>query len=196
MKNKIALFFLSFITASLGLCKVQIAGIYLDLRLDDKSSSPYGKIIKKLIKRVEFDTSLKIYPTKRARLGFFSNSNACLIPSDLMTLSRYYPEDVKKNKFMESNGIEHVTSRLFVKKNKTPPASKKDVLNKSVISWTGIPSKALITDVDFEEVKVTSELQGIKMLNANRADYLLGWIPDTILIAKKNLLLCPSITKT
>lgn len=159
--------------------------MYLDHRFEHDKNSPYQILIKTLSENFELEVEVNVYPLKRATKTFITNNVSCIAPTSIETIHKFYKEETKGIKFIESNSIEIVTSRLFSLSGSVVAKKLDDIKGKNVVSWLGIPDKLFLPNVDFNSIKVKSDMQALKILGAKRADFLLGWTPDTPLVAEK-----------
>lgn len=170
---------------------LHIHGIYLDVRFESSNDSPYKKILGQLEEDSKVSLDVGVFPVKRAADFFLKEKDSCILPSTIAIIKLHYPEKTKSFDMIESDPIEHVTSRIYSRKGEPLVKDFKELEGKTLISWIGIPAKKMIPGVNFKEIKTTSDVQAISVLNSKRGDYLMGWTPDTPLVAKKNNLVIP-----
>ena len=162
--------------------KLKFIGLYLDHRFEHDETSPYQILLRKLSTGYELEVG--VYPIKRSTQSLVRDKTACGGPSSIEAIKKFYSKELKGNKIIESDKIELLTTRLFSRVGSPVARNIKDIEGKNIVSWLGIPDKLFLPNVEFNSIKVKSDNQALKVLNAGRADYVLGWIPDTPLVAE------------
>lgn len=162
---------------------LKIIGNFLDQRFEHDESSPYQVLLRKL--SYGYNVEIGVYPVKRSTQTFIKDRTACIGPSAISTIKKFFREKFEEMKLIESDSIEFLTTRIFSKRGSAVARSLKDIEGKKVVSWLGIPDKLFLPGAEFDSIKVKSDSQALKILNAGRADFLLGFIPDTPMVAEK-----------
>jgi hypothetical protein len=177
---------ITFITYSVShtFANTTIYGLKLKNRFELKLENSYPKLFRDFNTYSKNENKIIIQPIARAINNFIKDSASCVSPSNIGSLDIFYPDLSKTHSVIESIGIENVKMKIFSRSGEKAPSSISQLQNKKIVSWIGTDPKLIITDIPFDQIEVTSPKQALSLLYSKRIDYLIGFIPDTLLEAK------------
>lgn len=189
------LFFLYILLFSINSYSLDIIGFNLPYRLTEAKDSPYQILINNFAKEYGHKTLLTSEPIKRGTLSFFTKKKLCITPASKKAFHFFHKEKMHQFDVIESDPIEDVIATIFSKAGAFPINDLSEIKGKTVATWRGIYAKTLIPDIKFNVMHVGKDLQSLSLLNLNRVDYVIGFLPDTPLVAIKNNLKPPVYNK-
>lgn len=189
------LVFLFLLLVSKHTMAVNISSIELPYRLTTNPKSPYQLILNKFFSEIKSNSELNISPIRRSIKNFFQKKQLCLMPTSRLAMIFFYPKKMKKYKVIQSAPIENVIVTIFSKAGSPPISDIKDINGKTISTWNGIFTDKLMPNAKVEVIKVSKDKQSLSLLKAGRVDHVIGFIPDTLLVAENNGFAIPSFNK-
>jgi ABC-type amino acid transport substrate-binding protein len=175
---------------------MNISGIFLPHRLTNESKSSYQVLFKKFSdSRPHLKSKITVAPLKRAEKFFFKKEAMCIFPASKKAITYFHKFKTLELEMIESNPIEEVIITIFSKFGSHPIDNINQLKGKNIATWNGIDPKILIPNIDFKIVKVSKDNQSLSLLKANRVDYVIGFLPDTPLVAELNGFEQPAFNK-
>jgi ABC-type amino acid transport substrate-binding protein len=176
---------------------MNISGIFLPHRLTNESKSFYQVLFKKFSdSRPQLKSKITVTPLRRAGKAFFTKNSICIFPASKKAITYFHKKKALELELIESSPIEEVIITIFSKFGSPPIDNINQLKGKSIATWNGIDPKILIPNIDFKIVKVSKDNQSLSLLRANRVDYVIGFLPDTPLVAELNNFEQPTFNKS
>ncbi len=192
MKSFYLLFLISF-CAALYADERQIYAYTLDYRLDEAGTGHYNILLENMQKE-GLHFNLLARPLKRAIRYFEEDFNSCIFPTSINALKTTFP-DLPTDKMIASTPIDRVSLRIFTLPDKPIIQKLQDLEGKKVALWNGLDPGIFLKDINVDVENTPNEEVRVRMLNANRIDAILGFVPDVYLASEKLGLKPPHASK-
>jgi ABC-type amino acid transport substrate-binding protein len=165
-------------------------GYDLQGRFQKDKNFAYNRIMSDFIQTLNGSSTIKYMPILRGSRLFFSEKQHCILPASIEAFKKLRGDipnfDVKS--YVQGDRIEYVVSAIFSRNGEEVVTDFSQLNNKRVSVWYGTPAKSAIKKktygVNFIEAK--SGLQALNLLKSKRVDYMVGFIPDSPLLANKH----------
>ena len=168
--------------------KSTIFSFYKEDRIDQEGHFGYSKMVLDFQSQTDVPFAFIVRPTNRALRDFAENRNSCLFGATPI-LQRDIEMAQQANVFLISDPVDFVRANFFSLKNASSPLSAEDADEPRIAIIQGA-SLPLIFDQPFIDkatfIFTYNEPQNFNMLQSGRADYIFGWVPDTLIAAEKN----------
>ena len=161
-----------------------IAAIKLPHRLTSDKSTPYRVILENFQNSSKTQSQVFVAPVIRSVRQFFTKKQKCLIPTSVNAMHFFHPKEMKKFKVIESAPIENVVVKVFSKPGSAPLKRISDLNGKRIATWNGIYSDKLLPNIEVKVLKINDDIQSLALLKRNRVDYVIGFLPDTPMVAQ------------
>lgn len=173
---------LSFVASGLALSATTITGVELEHRLFEGNTTQYNKLLSTL-QRDGLAFDVEISPIKRVIRDFIGH-NQCIFPSSLDAIKSTAPQ-YQSIAMIQSNPVDYVSLHVFTKQGRPIIRSMSELNGKTVGLWLGYDLenfheglKVTIETTPTEEIRV-------KMLDRERVDAAISFIPDVNIVADK-----------
>jgi len=180
----IALFLAFFANVVLaGNVETNIHAIALEHRLNESNSKHYNQLLDEL-RNEGLAFNLIIKPLRRAQVGFKTDPEGCTFPA---TINAIYTNDIdfKSIPLISSVPIDRISLQIFTAAKKQPITSYEQLSGKRVAILNGVNPSVFLKDIEIQNIEtIPNEEILIKMLNANRVDFAIGFSPDILLAAE------------
>jgi hypothetical protein len=175
-----ALIFL-FVSMNISVADDAVIGLELEYRLRTDGTAHYNSMWNRL-EELGLSRAIEIKPFKRAFRDFSEENSSCLFPTSISSLTTTFPQ------FKDQNLIASIptdyASMQVLSKNGAPLITELSQLNgKRVALWNGLDPKIFLAGLDVEIEATVDEGVRLRMLNNDRVDAILGFMPDTLIAA-------------
>lgn len=155
---------------------VHIYGLQLEYRFKPNETDQYNRFMSEMSAH-GFTYEVEYLSLARAWRNLAEDKNSCIFPTSIPTLIRANP-DLKTEVFIESDRIDNVVMRALVLPGEPQIKSLEDMNGKSVALWNGLSAEHFLPGVDAViELTNTTETR-VRMLNSERVDVIISFIPD------------------
>ena len=158
----------------------------LEYRLNKNSNEQYVALLDEISRNgVSFKKS--ILPIKRANKNFQKDKTSCIFPTTLSVKKTFHP-DLKEIKLIQSDPIDKISMRVFTRPDEEKISSMEELKKrniKAIAYWQGLNIEKIVPQKDTLLEPTPNEEVRLKMLYSNRADAIIGFMPDVYLAADK-----------
>lgn len=173
---------------------VQVYAYELDYRLSENGTTQYNLLLKHIIDK-GLNIKALVRPLPRTHRKILSDTNACVFPAAINSLKKIWPE-LNDYNLIKSYPIDRISLRVFTKTNNPIITNLKQLDGKRLAYWNGLTIEQLIPpELSLTLETTPNEEVRVKMLEANRIDAILGFIPDVLLAAEDLELNLPKYDK-
>lgn len=152
---------------------IKIASYQIPGVIERDKSGFYDKVILKILKNTHKNYKYAVYPPARANSKFETKNADCLFPLD----RRFYKSEGSSN-FINSSPINTAKIYIYSPEGKGPYSTIEEIKGKRIGTKRGTPLGPRWESAKLNSIKVDTDEQNLKMLNAGRLDVFLAFIPD------------------
>jgi ABC-type amino acid transport substrate-binding protein len=159
-----------------------IYAIDLVYRLSENGTTQYNALLDALVAEgLEFQVIVR--PLSRSLRDFKDDITSCIFPATINALS-INDESFSTLPHLSSSPIDKVSLRLLTKADAPVISDLRELEGKNIAVINGLNPDIFFSQIDVSVESSASEEARIRMLNANRIDAVLGFVPDALLAAE------------
>lgn len=159
-----------------------IYGIDLVYRLSEDGTTQYNALLKELAAEgLNFKTIVR--PLSRSQPSFKVDKSSCIFPATSYALTTNDPA-FSKAMLISSHPIDRVSLRVLTQANSPVVSQLAELSGKKIAIINGLNPNIFFSELDIFVESTPNENTRIRMLNANRIDAVLGFVPDAMLAAE------------
>ncbi|GHF31248.1 hypothetical protein GCM10017044_28410 [Kordiimonas sediminis] len=134
----------------------------------------YDTYLQRIAALEGFQLTIKVLPSMRVTKDYTSRKSDCIFPSNLITIS---------SDTIQTDAFNYARSYLANFKPSSRNLSLQDMQETTISIRTGLDYGALTTMPNLTFLKVSSEIQSLRLLRAKRVQYAAVYFPDVMLEA-------------
>jgi ABC-type amino acid transport substrate-binding protein len=159
-----------------------IYGIDLVYRLSENGTTQYNALLNELAAEgLDFNTLVR--PLSRSQPKFKDDKSSCIFPATSFALTTN-DASFANEKLISSTPIDRVSLRLLTKENDPVISHLSELRGKKIAVINGLNPEIFFSELNVFIEQASNEETRIRMLNADRIDAVLGFVPDAMLAAE------------
>ncbi|HEY7884081.1 MAG TPA: hypothetical protein VIC08_03940 [Cellvibrionaceae bacterium] len=154
----------------------------LDYRLEASGEGDYQRLLS-VLQQQGLAFSLSVLPVRRAVRALDTEIQGCIFPASINATITSLPH-IAQSGLIASAAIDRISLRVFTRTDSPVIRHLSELENKHVALWDGLNTDALLGDVAITIEPTTTEGIRVRMLQAQRLDAIVGFMPDVLMASE------------